>query len=133
MSDQTSEGQVSDPEPHEDVEHVATEPPEDADTEIPADEDPSDAETAADEDTVLPATESETGGSEVNAGDEAERPPRSAAKPGGLPRTTTTGDPDLDVRKPGAGAVDEGDALDRERADEDVRGHPEDHGTLLPD
>jgi hypothetical protein len=133
MSDETSGEQAADRQPDEDVEAVATEPPPGGDTDVPADEEPTDAAADTDDDTAQPATESEAGGREVNTGHAAERPARSAARSDGLPRTTTTGDPDLDVRKPGAGAVDKGGALDREREDEDVRGHPEDHGTLLPD
>lgn len=108
MNDEKSEEQVPDPEQADEVEPVETEPQPGAEPEIPPEE------GSPDEDAEEP-------------------PPRSAAPPAGLPRTTTTGDPDRDVRKPGAGAVDEGDALDRERDGEDVRGHPEDHGTLLPD
>jgi hypothetical protein len=133
MSDQTSGEQAADRQPDEDVEAVATDPPPGEDTEVPADEEPSDSEADTDQDTAQPTTEREAGGREVDTGNVAERPPRSAVQPSGLPRTTTTGDPELDVRKAGAGAVDEGDALDREREGEDVRGHPEDHGTLLPD
>src|SRR5213595_81943 len=106
MSDETPEEQVGDGEPDEDADEQSDE----------------------DESAAQPVTDSETEAHEVDAQSETERPSRPTPKPGGLPPTTTTGDPDLDVRQPGAGAVDQGDALDREREGEDVRGHPEDHG-----
>jgi hypothetical protein len=49
-----------------------------------------------------------------------------------VPRTTTTGDDEQDLRQPGEGAVQDADRTDPRDPDPDVAGHREDND-LLPD